>query len=293
MSARARELNAAYLQEMYSAPANTTMERIRDLWWPAFLQIAEENGMEFALDNLDLCMSRGRDRLMEMAGEYGTASGAEPGSDVARQLTNQFLKSNTGKMFERLCGLALAHALMEADAAYCIQACRNDTLPLCHGLRRDDLTIEMILGDGILVTAIDADLIAFNPDDADAQIFMMSVKSTLKDRFHNVPFWNLLRRTAISDDFADIAARNLPALQRMKYVAVCSDLAAEQPDFGTQAGARNLLQIDAVLLDGAYVSASRALGLPADCAHDLSEVRQHAFYRYRCFYSHLLGRHLP
>jgi len=204
-----------------------------------------------------------------------------------RLAINQFMKSNTGKMFERFVGLALAYCLDLADAPYAVMAFKNENFGFCHGLTRADFTVNFKFGDGTLKTEIDADVFAFNPTHVGADVYMISVKSTLKDRFHNVPFWNLLRRAAVSPDFPEIYATNNATLARMKYIAICSDLANEQPDFGTENGARNLLQIDASMLDGAYVTASRAKGLPTDCTNHLGAIRKHAFYRYSCFYEYL------
>lgn len=263
-----------------------TLGRVWDLWWPAFLEHVEAHGPCATLDQLDIFMGAGRDRLIEMAAEEASKK-ADIGSDRHRLLANQFIKSNTGKMFERFVGLALAHCLKLADSAYCIQPFTDPALRRGLGVDRSQFMVDFKFGDGTLMTAIDADLFAFNPTDQDADIFMISVKSTLKDRFHNVPFWNLLRRVAISGDFPDVEARNFGTLEHVRYVAVCSDLAQEQPDFATDRGARNLLQIDAALLDGAYVTASRARGLPEDCKDHLGDIRQHAFYRYSCFYRYL------
>jgi hypothetical protein len=91
----------------------------------------------------------------------------------------------------------------------------------------------------------------------------------------------------VDDSFPDVVASNRDHLSRVRYVAICGDIAAEQADFATDAGARNLLQIDAALLDCAYVASSRARGLPDDCQGQLGAVRQHAFYRYACFLEHL------
>jgi hypothetical protein len=287
MSIQARALNLAYLDEMMKAPATTVLGRVRDLWWDAYIRSVESDGISHALDRLDSYMGAGRSNLAVMAAAYASDLGHERGSDEFRQRVNQFLKSNTGKMFERFCGLALAYALDISDAEYCVNPFRRDTLVRCPGLSRESFMVEVVLGDGVLLTPIDADLFAFNPVNPEDEVFLISIKSTLKDRFHNVPFWNLLRRCAVSDGFPDITARDLDLLSRMKYIAVCSDLAVEQPDFGTDAGARNLLQIDAALLDGAYVTASRARGLPLDCTNHLGIVRQHAFYRYSCFFEYL------
>lgn len=288
MSSEARVLNQTYIAEMHAAPAASVLGRVRDLWWPGFTADVETLGAETTLDQLDLAMDMGREALFELAVAHATSKG---GGDIdsERQRANQFLKSNTGKMFERFVGLALAHCLELADAPYAVMAFKNANFGYCHGISRSDFEVKFKFGDGTLRTSIDADIFAFNPIDPVADVYMISVKSTLKDRFHNVPFWNLLRRAAVSTDFAEVEASNHAHLSRMKYIAVCSDLAQEQPDFGTDAGARNLLQIDASLLDGAYVTASRARGLPTDCNNHLGDVREHAFYKYSCFYGHLLA----
>jgi hypothetical protein len=289
MTSDAQALNRLYLDEMQNASDTSTLGRVRDLWWDSFVRDVRERGPLRPLNQLDAYMVVGREQLLRMASDYATAK-AVLGSDHHRQLVTQFLKSNTGKMFERFVGLALAHALMEADAAYAVNPGRVDTYPRCHGMTRDDLQVAVILGDGQLYTYIDADLFAFNPSNADDEIFLMSVKSTLKDRFHNVPFWNLLRRAASSGEFPEITPTNRQVLTHLRYIAICSDLATEQPDFGTDAGARNLLQVDAVLLDGAYVTSSRARGLPGDCTNHLGLIRQHAFYPYSCFYEYLTAK---
>jgi hypothetical protein len=287
MSVQARALNLAYLEEMMKARPASALGRVRDLWWDSYVHSVESDGIPHALDRLNSYMGLGRNDLAALGAAYASELGYEPGSNEFRQRVNQFLKSNTGKMFERFCGLALAYALNASDAEYCINPFMRKTIARCPGLSRESFIVEVVLGDGVLLTPIDADLFAFNPVSPEDEVFLISVKSTLKDRFHNVPFWNLLRRCAVNDGFPDITARDLALLSRLKYIAVCSDLAEQQPDFGTDAGARNLLQIDAALLDGAYVTSSRARGLPLDCTNHLGVVRQHAFYRYSCFFEYL------
>lgn len=283
MSKRACQLNQSYLDTMVSAPATSVLGRIRDLWWDAFVDCHKREGAQATLDKLDIFMGGTRARLQAMAEAHADA-GAQRGTPRHTLLVNQFLKSNTGKMFERFVALALAYSLKDADADYCVQPFRAREIRNAPGLSRDDFKVTFKFGDGTLYTHIDADVFIFNPTDREADVFMISVKSTLKDRFHNVPFWNLLRRAAVSEDFPEVVAGNLDVLDRLRYVAVCSDLAEEQPDFGTDAGARNLLQVDASLLDGAYVTSSRARGLPSDCTDSLGDIRAHAFYRYACFF---------
>jgi len=284
VSSKARQLNALYLQEMETG-ALPVLRRIRDLWWPEFIKAVKRDGAAQTLDQLDVIMNSGRRALFGLAAAHGTSSGVD--AESRRQRTSQFLKSNTGKMFERFAGLALAYCLQEVDSPYAVMGFRTDNLKYCHGLSRNDFRVAFKFGDGTLSTPIDADIFAFDPVSPEADIYMISVKSTLKDRFHNVPFWNLLRRAAISGDFPEVQAENVDLLSRVKYVAICSDLAEQQRDFGTEAGARNLLRIDASLLDGAYVTASKALGLPNDCDNHLGDIRKHAFYRYSCFFGHL------
>ncbi len=288
VTAEARRLNQMYLDEMRNAPADTTLGRMRDYWWSAFISSYQVDGAAIALDQANVYMKAREPEFREVAAEHA-ASRSEPGS--ARYFTSQsnFVKSNIGKMFERFAGPALAYCLLDLDAAYCVLPFRTEMAGLIPGKSYDSFRVNFRFGDGMLYTHIDADAFAFNPTDSDADIFMMSMKSTLKDRFHNVPFWNLLRRAAVSADFPEVVPIDRDTLKRLRYVAICSDFAEEQPDFGTESGARNLLQVDASLLDGAYVTSSRARGLPADCTNHLGEVRQHAFYRYSCLFHHLAG----
>jgi len=100
--------------------------------------------------------------------------------------------------------------------------------------------------------------------------------------------WNLLRRAAVSEQaFPEITVESSGILARAKYVAICSDLAQEQPDFGTSGGARMLLQVDAALLDGAYVTASRAQGVASTGRH-LGHDREAAFFRLSNFLGYLM-----
>ena len=289
MSSRAKILNDLFLQEM-RVGRTRTLVRIRDLWWDEFESHCDQNGASESLDQLDSFMEVSRDRLNVLARLHADKKGHSPGTDEYRQAETQFLKSNTGKMFERFVGLALCHALVLADSPYCLLPFRGDTLEHCSGMKMEDLSVKFSFADDSLATSIDADLFAFNAMDPNDEIFLLSIKSTLKDRFHNVPFWNLLRRASLSQDMPDVVAVNPQVLKHIKYVAICSDLAEEQPDFGTEAGARNLLKIDAALLDGAYVTSSRAKGLPEDCTNHFGNTREHAFYRYSCFYKYLADR---
>lgn len=285
MTSEARRLNKMYLDEMSSAKPDTTLGRVRDVWWPSFLADYASRGPA-SLDACDVPMVSQKEKFQAVANAYANEK-ADPGTLKHGVAYNQFIKSNIGKMFERFSALVLAQALMDADAPYCILPFKDEFIRHVVGKSRRSFRVDFKFGDGTLHTDIDADVFAFSPTDPSADIFMMSMKSTLKDRFHNVAFWNLLRRAAVSDDFPEVVPADRTTLEKIKYVAVCSDFAEEQPDFGTDAGARNLLQVDASLLDGAYVTSSKARGLPRDCANHLGAVRQHAFYPYSCLFNYL------
>src|SRR5690606_34825314 len=137
----------------------------------------ESEGAISVLDKLDVFMDSGRVDFLALATAHADTK-AEAGSDQHRQSSSQFLKSNTGKMFERFVGLAMAHCLVLADADYCITSFIDQSLRLCHDLTPNDFAVDFKFGDGTLNTKIDADLLAFNPTAPHADIFMISVKST-------------------------------------------------------------------------------------------------------------------
>lgn len=277
MSKKARTLNKEYLETMQKAAPASGLGRVRILWWDNFLSEIERSGPLDALDRLDLCMDVSREKFTQMAVEYAKSKNLEADSAKLVQLQNQFLKSNTGKMFERFVGLAVAHVLWSLDSDYCILPLKKEFLNRSHLLRGGEgLKVRVGAGSSVLTTKIDADLFMFNPSRAKQPVYLVSVKSTLKDRFHNVPFWNLLRLCAVSDDFPNVAPIDKVALQQLKYVAICTDLAEEQPDFASLKGPRNLLQVDARLLDGAYVTSSKAKGVHVSNDH-LGPDRQASF----------------
>lgn len=281
----AADLNKKYIETMDAALEDSVLGRLRDLWWKHYLQSIKEEGIDKALDALDKFMRIGNEEFRIRADKYAVSKGHELNTARYIQSVNQFLKSNTGKMFERFVGISLAQALFVSESKYCVVPFNDTFLKYCRGLSVKDFQVKVLLGGKWLITHIDTDLVAFNPSDESSEIYMISVKSTLKDRFHNVPFWNLLRQSSISSDFKHIKADNKALLSKVRYIAICSDLAEQQPDFGAEAGPRNLLCIDAALLDGAYVSASKARGLGNDSGETIGHERRAAFYPLSRFFS--------
>jgi hypothetical protein len=262
-SDRARAITERYLAPVRGGPANEVESRVRDLWWPELIGRfdAGPHAISATLDELDVCMDVTRTRLAELASDYAISKGFSPGSAGHVQRVSQFLKSNTGKMFERFIGYSIAEALERNGSRFAIYGFNATGKALIPGYASADFDVQVVQGARSFPTPIDSDLIAFDPTGEDERLFMISVKSTLKDRFHNVPFWNLLRRAALDEGFPTITASNPSVLNRVVYVAACTDLATEQPDFSSDLGPRNLLQIDAALLDGAFVTGSRTRGL--------------------------------
>lgn len=282
------DINSKYLQLMYDAKdviGKKALMRIRVLWWDAFID-AFSKDPDHAIDNLDLFMDSGQKKLRIMASEYSQTVGAEAGSPQSIQRINQFLKSNTGKMFERFIGLAIAYYLKSKDSDYCVWAFRKDLKDVCKYLEIDNFKVQVDLGKNTYETPIDSDLIIFKPEDNNSNIYLISVKSTLKDRFHNVPFWNLLRLASLAKTPPNLYTKNDKLLKSVKYIAACSDLAEEQPDFRSESGPRNLLCLDAALLDGAYVTASKARGLGNSGVH-LGANRGAPFYPLSKFVQYL------
>lgn len=258
-----QQVAESYLSPMRGGPAKSVEARVRDLWWPHFISALNQPNSNLleSMDRLDVYMNEGRSQLQELAGEYAVDRGFARGGAEYTQRLSQFLKSNTGKMFERFIGFSLAEALLRSEsrfAAYGFNATGRSMIP---GIDEDSFRVDVHQRDSVFSTQIDSDLILFDPTGADEQLIMVSVKSTLKDRFHNVPFWNLLRMSALDEANSSVTPRNAAVLHRIKYIAVCTDLAQEQPDFSASGGPRNLLQIDAALLDGAFVTGSRVVGV--------------------------------
>lgn len=274
----AQEVNQLYLNSMLEATesSNKVLWRVRELWWPHFLEFFGENKTN-SINQLDIAMGRSRDLLREQAENYAFEKIGNRDSDQYRQRISQFLKSNTGKMFERFIGLAIAYYLLKEDSEYAIWPFRNDLSNVSNHLNKEHFNINCQLGNTSYITTIDSDLIVFTPEDGEKDFYMLSIKSTLKDRFHNVPFWNLLRVCAVNN-IHGLSAVNQDILSRAKYVAACTDLAEEQPDFAGHDGPRNLLCVDAAILDGAYVTCSTARGLGSDENH-FGENRAQAFYQ--------------
>lgn len=268
MTTAAQSINEQYLQRMYSASESRdkVLYRIREFWWPHFISTFSQSPKN-ALDALDLSMDAGQEQLRKVASTHASNLGFAANSSEHIQRVTQVLKSNTGKMFERLIALAMAHALKTYNSEYCVWSFTADLDDITDVINKDALSVTATLGNGTYQAAIDADFVIFNPTDKKADYFLVSIKSTLKDRFHNVPFWNLLRYVAVSSSLKNVSAADVSALKRPKYIAICSDLAQEQPDFSAETGPRNMLCLDAALLDGAYVTASRAKGLGTGSKH--------------------------
>lgn len=287
MSFSAKQINEKYLDKMLSASEKTkVLYRIKEFWWLHFVQSFEADP-EKTLNSLDLCMNEGQEHLRRVAQEHAVQMGFQPGSSEYIQRISQVLKSSTGKMFERFIALSIAYALKQYQSDYCVWSFTKDLEKITSVFHKDDLLVTATLGDVAYQTPIDADFVIINPADKSADYFLVSIKSTLKDRFHNVPFWNLLRHAAISSSMKNLTPANPEGAARPKYIAVCSDLAQEQPDFSADCGPRNMLCLDAALLDGAYVTASRARGLGGVNEVHLGSARGAPFYPLSAFVKYL------
>jgi len=193
-----------------------------------------------------------------------------------RRGRNNWIKSNAGKIFERLVGFSLANALVGTNFA--IWPFRNDAHSKV-GFGPEDTLVNVEAAGEQLSTPIEADFVATRiPNSQDSPILLISVKSTLKDRFHMVGFWKLLLDVSVSPVVRpEITASNSTRLSRCKYVVVCTDIAEEQPDLAHEP--RNLIKIDAAVLDFAFASLGpEATFLGVDFGRD-EGGRNHIFHR--------------
>lgn len=261
-------VNKSYLSHLTNPDSPDVFGLIAKYWWTEFVDQYTKDPIA-CIDQLDCAMASARLDFNESAEKYATDLGYEVGTREHYVRVSQALKSRTGKMFERFIGLAIAHILLEKGSRFAVAGFGSQSAAWAPHAAPSAYEISTGIGAVGYKTAVDADLIIFNPMDEDDDTFLVSIKSSLKDRFHNVAFWNVARLAALSNDtsWGRLGCSNPDALRKAKYVAICSDLSDEQPDFANPKGPRNLLCFDAALLDGAYVTSSKARGLVKSTNH--------------------------
>jgi hypothetical protein len=80
-------------------------------------------------------------------------------------------------------------------------------------------------------------LLIARPGDPDSPIVIFSIKSTLKDRLHNVTMWQLAKNIALDPHMSKklgLVAKNPQKLERVLYCLACADTAQEQPDLASE-----------------------------------------------------------
>ena len=257
VSELAKELNLqnlSYLAEgqTYGGTNSVVVERINRLWWPNYLTMASKNRKD-AINKLDLAMG-GPGPLRNEARSFCLESGEIEGTPRFIQRFNQFLKSNTGKMFERLIIFSISENLLHHDSDFvCLPYVKS-----VKELMSEDpniFNINVTLGEKNFFSDLDADAVVFNPENPlDNEIYFLTMKSTLKDRLHSAIFLNLLRYVALGDSQERVTSNSPEILHRLNYVLVCTVLAEEQPDLNSEDGPICMIGLDVALLDGAFVT---------------------------------------
>ena len=182
-----------------------------------------------------------------------------------RQKRMQAVKSNAGKIFERYVGYAIARALV--GTGWAVWHNSRDAKRVFGFDPREWLTVTKEFGDNTVTVDIEGDLLIARPNDEHGSLVLLSVKSSLKDRLHNVPMWNLVKEIALDDGMSrklGLTARNPDKLRRVVYCLACSDIAEEQRDLDVDPRAK--IKFDVALLDYAFASVASP-----DATH-LSEV---------------------
>lgn len=169
------------------------------------------------------------------------------------QSRRQAVKSNAGKIFERYVGYALATALQGTEWA--VWHNRRDAKTLLGFDPSQHLLITKQFEDEEIAVEIEGDLLIARPGDPDSPIILFSIKSTLKERLHNVTMWQLAKNIALDPDMSKkmgLVAKNPSKLERVLYCLACSDTAQEQPDLAKEP--RRKIKFDVSFLDYAFAA---------------------------------------
>jgi hypothetical protein len=170
------------------------------------------------------------------------------------QSRRQAVKSNAGKIFERYVGYALAKALQ--GTGWAVWHNRQDAKEKLGFAPSEYLSIVKQLKDNEeIAVEIEGDLLISRPGVPDYPLIVVSIKSTLKDRLHNVTMWQLAKNISLDENMSKklgLVAKNPQKLNRVYYCLACADIAQEQRDLQTTP--RRKIKFDVSFLDFAFAA---------------------------------------
>lgn len=207
-----------------------------------------------ALDHLGEIIRKAYPQVLEdIKVRYPEEGVEQKVADKNRQSLMQSVKSNAGKVFERYVGYAVARALHGTGWAIWHNTASAEK---ALGIKPSDwLKVTKKYGEKEVTIEIEGDLLIAMPGKEDGFLILLSVKTSLKDRFHNVALWNLVKVIAADDEMAEkigIKAVNKEKLQKVIYCVAASDIAEEQKDLAEEP--RKKIKFDAALLDYAFAA---------------------------------------
>lgn len=170
------------------------------------------------------------------------------------QSRRQAVKSNAGKIFERYVGYALAKALQ--GTGWAVWHNRQDAKKILGFAPSEYLSIVKQLKDNEeIAVEIEGDLLISRPGVPDYPLIVVSIKSTLKDRLHNVTMWQLAKNIALDENMSKtlgLVAKNPQKLNQVYYCLACADIAQEQRDL--EKAPRRKIKFDVSFLDFAFAA---------------------------------------
>ncbi len=245
----ADDVNAAYLDSLVQS-SGVVFQRLQRFVAPLHQQqiraLREAGETRPAIKALD-CLS---DVFLEA---YPAVKADIDATATSEQSARQAVKSNAGKIFERYVGYALATAL--TGTGWAVWHNRQDAKDWLGLDPADYLSITKVFEDEEIPVDIEGDLLITRPGDEDSPLMVVSIKSTLKDRLHNVTMWQLAKDIALDPHLSkklSLTAKNPEKLARVIYCLACADTAQEQPDLAAEP--RRKIKFDVSFLNYAFAA---------------------------------------
>lgn len=283
------QINEAYINSLDDA-SGEVFRRLKEYVAPrhiAKIQELQSSGVEKpafkSLDYLgDILLDSYADVRGDIRRSLTAKQGNTPNPEKLEQSVMQGIKSNAGKIFERYVGYALALALN--GTGWAVWHNRQDAKEMFGFNTSETLQVYTEFNGQEISIDIEGDVLIARPNEPESPLIVVSIKSTLKDRLHNVALWGLVKRVAsnqIASEAVSLKARHPEKLRRVVYILACADTAQEQRDLAE--APRRKIQFDVALLDFAFAAVSTAeaqhlsqeisdSGRGADLFHRLSAI---------------------
>lgn len=256
------QINDEYIKSLREAPG-VIFQRLERHIAPRHkrkideLTLAGVNQPAFqALDHMgDVLLDAYSDVKSEIRQAQIDKHGATPDPQKLEQSVMQGVKSNAGKIFERYVGYGLAIALR--GTGWAVWHNRQDASEVFGYNTSEYLQVALEFNGEEICIDIEGDILIARPNEPESPLIVVSIKSTLKDRLHNVALWGLVKKVAadpVASKAVGLRAVHPEKLSKVIYVLACADTAQEQTDLASTP--RRKIQFDVALLDFAFAALS-------------------------------------